>query len=115
MKTIGSTIETLLLATVLATCAAVCGRSGDPNSGMETVLLALSQLPTPPLTFQAFKAQAYHETFQGAQTGVLIVDGDTPAYGQARLRRLYDEYLSAYGQTHFSAVYNVNGADIVWS
>ncbi|HVV84195.1 MAG TPA: Ig-like domain-containing protein [Kofleriaceae bacterium] len=57
------------------------------------------------LSFEDWKALQYREP-----SGLYIVDGDTPVSGDARLFELW----SAWQQDQL-AVYNTNGADVVWS
>lgn len=73
-----------------------------------------------PLSYEAFKAQAFGETFHGKPTGIFIVDGDTPADGEERLLQYYEKYLSSYrnrgGQVSSNMIVATSaGIDRLWS
>lgn len=99
-----SLTKNTLVAALFATVAA-CGEAPE----------AALPLPGQGLTFEQFRASV----FQEADTGIFIVDGDTPVVGEAALRSFYDQ-LSAQARgvgvrSQGLAVHRVNNADAVWS
>ncbi|WP_257455489.1 M57 family metalloprotease [Archangium lipolyticum] len=73
----------------------------------------------PVLTYEEFRAQAWREP----DTGIFIVDGDTPVEGEEGLRALYQDYVrdaesmgvSELGTQRAPLIVNrVNGADDQW-
>ncbi|MCP3139890.1 M57 family metalloprotease [Pyxidicoccus xibeiensis] len=70
----------------------------------------------PVLTYEAFRAQAWREP----DTGIYIVDGDTPVVDEAGLRALYQDYVrgadgEAVGTERAPLIVNrFNGADDQW-
>ena len=60
------------------------------------------------LTWDEFNSVIYQEP----DTGVYIVDGDTPIYGEKNLREFYDNHV-AYGDK--LCVDTINGADDKWN
>jgi hypothetical protein len=60
---------------------AIAGCGADAGSG---------RAAKPVMSFEQFRAQAYREP----DTGVYIVEGDTPAENDERLRELYDAYVA---------------------
>jgi hypothetical protein len=83
---------------------------------------AMQPEPSGAMSLEEFKKQAYSETFDGAPTGVLIVDGDMPIESPEALQKLYNEYLHSYRKlklnpllsARYSAVHRANGADAIW-
>lgn len=98
---------------VMAVSITACGNLAVPNLKAPQTEAALS--------YQAFKAQAFGETFHGVPTGIYIVDGDTPANGEDRLLAYYQQYLNSYrsSNTHEAAGYSIvatsGGISRVWN
>jgi uncharacterized protein (TIGR03382 family) len=59
------------------------------------------------MSFEEFKAQTHREP---GTHGVYVVDGDVPIANDASLRKLWEAT-----QQGGLAVYNVNGADVIWN
>lgn len=64
------------------------------------------------MTFEEFRELAYQEP----ESGVFIVDGDTPVETLAQLRDVYERMMAEDdGAPEFRlAVYNIGGADVIW-
>lgn len=94
----------LLIAATIGACS---GNAPLPG--------AVATRKVAPLSYEAFKAQAFGETFHGKPTGIFIVDGDTPANGEERLQKYYNSYLSSYGHAAANLVVATSaGIDRVW-
>lgn len=98
MKKLGLVHGMLVLSATaaLATgCVADAGEVGDvENVGMG-------------ITWEEFQANA----FQEPETGVYIVDGDTPMFSEAELEQFYLEHV----QDGALAVYTSGGQDVKWN
>ncbi|MDI1444718.1 M57 family metalloprotease [Polyangium sp. 6x1] len=95
MKKLGLVYGLLALSAALATgCVA---ESGEPED-LENVGMGI--------TWEEFKANAYQEP----DTGVYIVDGDTPMFSEAELEAFYLEHV----QEGALAVMTSGGGDVKW-
>lgn len=83
----------------LAIAIAIAGCGGDPNVGQVGGAM--------PLSFEEFEARTYREP----DTGIYIVNGDTPMETVDDLREFYRSLSSAGALT----VHRAGGADAVWS
>jgi hypothetical protein len=107
-KGILTTCGSLLIAAAISACV------NAPAAGATGVRKDV------PLSYEAFKAQAFGETFHGKPTGIFIVDGDTPADGEERLQQYYENYLSSYNASQAHPASNMiigtsAGIDRIWN
>ncbi|MDI1479130.1 M57 family metalloprotease [Polyangium sp. y55x31] len=96
MKKLGLVYGLLALSAALATgCVAETGEPGD-----------VENVDSTGMSWEEFKANAYQEP----DTGVYIVDGDTPMFSEAELEAFYLEHV----QQGALAVMTSGGSDVKW-
>ncbi|AKQ70704.1 Bacterial leucyl aminopeptidase [Myxococcus hansupus] len=82
----------------------------------DTLDAPAAEVPAPVLSYEAFRDQAWREP----DTGLFIVNGDTPVENEARLAEVYQDYLRGLGEETGAtrqplAIHRVNDADDRWS